>query len=607
MKRHILTLLATLLTAIAATAATFTVDPPSGVIEGDKFAVVYRLVGGSDAVKINAPQISGCTMIHGPAVSQSHSYSYINGRQSSSDRIEYTYIYRAGAPGNYTIPAASVTADGRQLTTRPVRFSILARGSRPDRGQPAGPASFDDPDTQTADKPVSSNDVFIRIILNKSHAYEQEAIDCTIKLYTVYNISTFLATKQPSFDGFLIQEQNFQQATGRMESYNGREYMTAVLKKCIIFPQKSGKLTINSGNYELEVVQFDHVNMGMFTVRDPKRRKIQVTSNSASINIDPLPTPKPAGFSGAVGTFRVDTRLVGNTFRTNEPSTLIYTIAGTGNIKYLTEPAINFPPEFEQYSPNSDIKADVAGNSVSGTMTIDYTFVPQSVGHFTIPGSTFIYFDPTTARYVTLTTPARSINVTKGSAAPAGDRKAQRRKNTDILPIHHVSGTAGSPVILSPFYWAAYIIIIAGLATLLFIYRRNIKRAADIIGSRRARAGKVARRRLARADRFLKANDSDHFYEEMLRAMWGYLSDKLVIPVSQLSRDNISEQLTRWGADTPLIDRVITILDDCEMARYTPDAPARMSDVRQSAAIVIDTMENPRQPHIDITTTSNPS
>ena len=199
---------------------------------------------------------------------------------------------------------------------------------------------------------------------------------------------------QPSFDGFLIQELDIQPTLNEEEEYRGSRYMTAVLKKCIIFPQKSGKLTINSGNYDIKVVQYNNVNMGFFTVRDPQEREIKVKSNSASVDVKQLPFPQPEGFSGAVGSFTADTRLVGNTFRTNDAASLIYTIKGTGNIKYIKEPVIDFPDEFEQYTPKSDIQAEVSGQNVTGTMSVEYTFVPQSVGDFKIGGNKFIYFNP---------------------------------------------------------------------------------------------------------------------------------------------------------------------------------------------------------------------
>ena len=439
----------------------------------------------------------------------------------------------------------------------------------------------------------------MRIILSKSSAYEQEAIGCTIKLYTKYSISSFLPTRQPAFDGFLIQEVDLQPSLNQVETYNGQNYMTAILKKCIIFPQKSGKLTINSGNYDISVVQYDNVNMGMFQVRQPKEAKIKVNSNSASINILPLPQPQPEGFAGAVGTFKVDSRLVGNSFRTNDPATLIYTISGTGNIKYVKEPVIDFPSEFEQYTPKSDIQATVQGNDVTGSMTVEYTFVPQSVGDFTIGSDKFVYFNPQAKQYVTLNTPTYPIKVAKGVSAPVtADQKDVENKNSDIRHIYLGDKNPAkehSMVVLQSWYWFLYLGLLIIAIALIVMNRRNTRLNADITGRKTAKASKVARRRLKAAEGFMKAGDSDKFYEEMLRALWGYLSDKLAMPVSQLSRDNISATLSSKGYSEESAEAIVSVLDDCEMARYTPDSSSRMDSVFERGVNAINQLESNRK------------
>ncbi|WP_300905379.1 BatD family protein, partial [uncultured Duncaniella sp.] len=318
MKRFILFILLAVLVGPLTLRAevSFTVKPPTRVYEGQRFPVTFRL-SNAEGSDLKVSQINGCTLLYGPSVSTSHSYQVINGRESSNSVTEYTYYYKADKPGTFTIPAATVVADGKRYSTKAVTFTIYDTDAA---NTPASqrPVDVNDVDTQAAGRRVNSDDVFVRIILSKSSAYEQEAIGCTIKLYTKYSISSFLPTRQPAFDGFLIQEVDLQPSLNQVETYNGQNYMTAILKKCIIFPQKSGKLTINSGNYDISVVQYDNVNMGMFQVRQPKEAKIKVNSNSASINILPLPQPQPEGFAGAVGTFKVDSRLVGNSFRTND-------------------------------------------------------------------------------------------------------------------------------------------------------------------------------------------------------------------------------------------------------------------------------------------------
>lgn len=573
---------------------TFTVKTPGRVYEGDRFPVTFRLTNANGSDLRVAP-IDGCSLLYWPSTSTSQSYSVTNGRAVSSSSIEYTYYYRADKAGRFTIPAASIVADGKRYTTKATEFSIQPRA---DRDKPASqrPVAVDDPDTQAAGRRVNADDVFVRIILSKSSAYEQEAIGCTIKLYTKYSISSFLPTRQPSFDGFLIQELDVQPALNEVENYRGQDYMTAILKRCIIFPQKSGRLTINSGNYDISVIQYDNVNMGMFQVRQPRESKIKVSSNTGSIDILPLPSPRPDGFNGAVGRFTIDSRLVGNTFRTNDPATLIYTIKGTGNIKYLKEPQIDFPSEFEQYTPKSDIQTSVNGNEVSGTMEIEYTFVPQSVGDFTIGADKFVYFDPSSRSYQTLTTRSYPIKVGKGVSAPvsASDQKEIENKNSDIRHIYlgdKEQSFDHTPVVTRPYYWILYAIVIATTASFIFINRKNARRNADIVGRRTAKASKVARRRLKAAEKYLRASDAEHFYEEMLKALWGYLSDKLNIPVSQLSRDNIAAALESKGYPAEAVESVVSILDDCEMARYTPDSSSRMDEAFTRGEAAINNLE----------------
>lgn len=599
MKRFILSILLIALTAAVSLHAqvSFTVKPPSRVYEGQRFPVTFRLTNaeGSD---LKVSQINGCTLLYGPSVSTSQSYQVVNGRASSTSATEYTYYYKADKAGSFTIPAASVLADGKRYTTKAVSFTIhdIADANTPASQRPV---DVDDVDTQAAGRRVNSDDVFVRIILSKSSAYEQEAIGCTIKLYTKYSISSFMPTKQPSFDGFLIQEVDLQPALNQTETYNGQNYMTAVLKKCIIFPQKSGKLTINSGNYDISVVQYENVNMGMFQVRQPREAKIKVNSNSASIDITPLPQPQPEGFTGAVGKFEIDSRLVGNSFRTNDPATLIYTISGTGNIKYVKEPVIDFPTEFEQYTPKSDIQASVQGNDVIGSMTVEYTFVPQSVGDFTIGSDKFVYFNPQARQYVTLTTPSYPVKVAKGVSAPVTtDQKDVENKNSDI---RHIYLGEKNPVkehrmvVLQSWYWVLYLLLIAVTVILIFANRRKARLNADVLGQKTAKASKVARRRLKSAEGFMKSGDSEKFYEEMLRALWGYLSDKLAMPVSQLSRDNISATLASKGYSEESAEAIVSVLDDCEMARYTPDSSSRMDEVFERGVNAINQIESNRK------------
>lgn len=578
--KRLLTSLILFMAAVSAVAqqVSFEAIPPRGPVrQGDKFALTFRL-NNAQASAPRQLRLDGCTLLYGPATSTRQSYSVINGAVTSSSSIDFVYTFRADKEGTVSVPSVSVTADGKQYTSRPLQIRVLpgaspsSAPSQQGSNQRQSPVDMNDVATQSAGRAVGANDVFVRINLSKSHAYEQEAIVCTIKLYTKYQISSFMPTLQPSFDGFLIQELDIQPSLNEVESLGGQNYMTAVLKKCILFPQRSGNLSINSGNYDITVVQYERVNMGLMTVSNPVERQIKVSSNKASVNITPLPQPQPAGFSGAVGTFTVDSRLIGNSFRTDDAGTLVYTIKGTGNIKYLKEPQIDFPSEFELYEPQSEIDAKVQGSNVTGTMTINYTFVPRSVGQFRIGSDRFVYFDPAKRQYVTLSTKPFDIKVTQGSGSSV-NRQEITSKNKDILHIRlgdlRPSHTHRL-VVTEVWYWLLYVAAMVILGAIFYANRRNMRLRADVAGMKMSRAGKKARRILSQAKKAMDAGDTEKFYEAMLQAMWGFLSDRLNIPASQLTRENVRDNLSRFGADEALTDRTIAILDDCEMARYAP-------------------------------------
>lgn len=580
MKKLLFTLALMLMAATGIAAQTsFQVVPPRNVIAGNTFYVTYRLTNG-DGSGITAPPIQGCKLLSPrPGVSTMQSVQIINGRQSSTTTEDYNYTYRAEKEGTYTIPPATIQCDGKSYQTQPVKFTVLpADRNAPSHGQQGYPqARVDDLASQDAQTSISKNDIFVRVILNKSHAYEGEAIECTLKLYTKFErINSFMVVSPPTFDGFLIEELDTQASLNAVEHYNGQNYITAVLKRCIIFPQKSGKLTINSGKYDLSVVQLERVSNGFFISARPVEKEVKLQPFTQSVTITPLPEPAPASFTGAVGNFQFESRLSNDHPRTGEALSLKYIITGTGNIKFLKEIKPVIPNEFEQYTPNTQSNTRITGNTMTGTVTTDFTIVPQSVGEFKIPAQEFTYFDLAGKKYVTLTAPGYTLNVAKGSGTTTGgDQRDIEAKNTDILHIKLGASELSkdhTPVIRFWWYWAIFGLLLAVTIAGLLFYRHQLKLDADVAGRRTMRANKVARKRLKKAETFMKTHDSAKFYEEMLRALWGYLSDKLNIPASQLTRQNIVDTLTRHGVSEEISGKVINLLDNCEMARYTPDS-----------------------------------
>lgn len=574
----------------------FKVIPPGNVVAGRNFSLTFRLSNGQASAP-RAPELQGCELLYGPSVSTMSSSQYINGQMSSSTSIDFTFMYRAVNPGKVTVPEITVNSGGKNYSSATATFEILPPDKQSQaQGQSHGSGvRADDPSTQ---KPgaVSPNDLFVRVSFSKTHAYEQEPVMATIKVYTKYSITSFLVTQQPLFDGFLSEELPVTLEVN-LENYNGQNYNTAVLKRCLLYPQKSGKLTVNSGKYDITIQQLELVNMGFFSTHRPIERQVTTESNMASITIDPLPEPKPAGFDGAVGKFAVSTSLEPELLRTNEAATYSYIIKGTGNIRYLKQPEIDFPTGIDRYTPKTDIDAKIVGANTTGTYRIDYTIVPQEAGKITIPAKPFVYFDLDKKEYVTVDTRSYDVNVAKGtSTSTVVEQRTIDKTMDDILHIKPSTGKQSKEISYlfhNVTYWLSFIAAMILLVVVAIIYRRKLRFNADIKGRRLARANREATKRLKAAKNYMKSHENDKFYAELSGAMWGYVSDKLGIAPSQLLRDNISSQLGEYGASPQTVADVIAVIDECEMARFTPQhSDQEVAKLYDEAAAAIKNLED---------------
>lgn len=593
----ILLLIATAFTAVAQQPS-FSLVQPRNVVEGRNFRLTFRLSDG-EANPPSAPELNGCTLLYGPATSTMQSTQIVNGRMSSSSSIDYSFTYRADKAGTVSVPSVTVQCNGKALTSREATFQILPpdRNSTPQNG---GRPQPDDVTPAGTPAQISADDLLVRVFFSKSSVYEQEPVVATIKVYTKYDISSFMVTTQPVFEGFLTEELPVNLETS-MEHYNGQNYHTAVLKRLLLYPQKAGTLSVNSGKYDVTIVQYEQVNMGFFgTASRPIERNVTTSSNAASLQVKALPQPQPADFCGAVGSFSVQTMLEPELMRTNEASTYSYIVKGTGNIKFLTPPTVDFPAGIDTYTPKTDISANIigGGTNMSGTFRTDYTIVPQEVGNFVIKGVPFVYFDIESGAYKTAEVPDMPIKVLRGNgSAPAATQTAIDESIDDILHIRRTDISRQAAEIRytfrSPLYWALYILAILALAGILVVYRRNIRLEADVAGRRLAKAGRVASKRLKESKAYLDDHKNDLFYAALAKALWGYISDKLSIAPSQLTRDNVAEKLGSYGLDKDAIGEVLDVLDRCEMARFTPnDSDTEASDIYSKAESAIKSIED---------------
>ena len=584
--------------SLHAASVSFRVEAPSQVIEGNKFSITYVLENSPEYPQnIEIKEIPNCRFLFGPAIMQSSSDITTNGKRRHSSSVRYTYTYRAEKQGSVKISAANAIVGGKTLSTRPVSLEILPpdRSATNASGNRTQSVQVYDIDTQTADKPIGHNDLFVRIVLSKPSAYVQEGVLCSIKLYSKYQISKFLTNVQPSYNGFMAQEVPVQ-LQGKFENVNGENYYSYVVKQSVLFPQQSGQLKISSGSYELTVVQFETINTAFGRMRSPVEKTIKLQSNSASLDVRELPTPRPADFTGAVGNFKVSCVLPENQVRTNEASSVKIVVSGSGNLKGLTMPKFNFPSQFDMYDPQTVVSANPSGSTLTGKVEAEYTFVPQSVGTFKIEGTSFSYFNPASEKYEHVNIEGFNLNVAKGTASNAV--RYNHEPMRDILPIYtgemHLSKDVA--YILGGWHNVLFYVVLSVVFLFVaFLYRRTLKLRANEMLMKKKGANKVANKRLKRAKRFMQKGLSDQFYEEMLTALWGYFSDKLSIPVSELNRDNISKELANYGMNEADIDRIISILDECEFARYAQSAAMAgisMDKVFAEAVETIGTVEN---------------
>lgn len=592
--------------AVGAAQTSVEVSLPRNVAAGDRFSLTVTVNNPEGRVAdIAAPTLSGCTFLGGPGVSTSSYTSIINGRMQSSKSTGYTFTYQADKEGTVKVPQIDVTVDGKSYSTQPGQFTVMAASqSRQRQGgwgspSPSRPSQGGGGTSTSSDFQVGANDLFMRVALSANNVYEQQAVECSIKLYSINGqVNSLAAASIPAFDGCLIEVIGTPSTIDwHSETVNGKDYYAATIYRALLYPQRSGDITLSGGEYNVRVYR-QMLVQDFFAARPVMQEKdLTIKPHSTVLHVRALPEPRPAGFSGAVGSFKASARLVGNTFKTNEASSMIYTIEGTGNIKFLTEPAMDFPSEFEVYDPHVETQARVSGHNMTGTQTIEYTFVPQSVGAFTIGSHDFVYFNPSKGEYVTEKVDGFEIKVEKGtdvSHAAVSSKSDIQAKNTDI---HHIKPGADRPsakpvyVAARAVYWAVYPLLMVLVAIGLWFALK--RRGADVRERRLNRAGKVARKRLAGAGKFLRSNQFEQFYAELLRAMQTYLGDKFMIPASQMNREKIVGALGEHGASEETVGEVIRIIDECEMARYTPNLTSENADkIFESARNCINNIEN---------------
>ena len=593
--KNILVILISLFCFIVADAAkvSIQVEMPRGkrgIGVGDTFWISVKLTDIDS--KLSQPSnVPGAKLVYFSQTGRSSQSTIVNGNFSHTTSVTYTMTLKAEKEGNFKF--GPLTVDGIKSNT--VSYSI---GKKDTSLSQSGGQSSSSQDDQNGPKFIGKGDdkLFLRANVSKTSAFEQEALVYTIKLYSSYAGVKFAgATSAPTFDGFVIEESKINTIQMDYETYNGKTYATAEIARYIIFPQTTGDLKVLGNTYTISVNSQEYYkdpDWGHLTINRPVN--LNVKPNDLIVKVKPLPSPRPANFSGGVGEFEIKSELQNSKLKTNHAASIVYSISGSGNLKYLKLPDLNniFPSQLEVYSPSVKENISVNSNNTVGDISFDYSFMPLEEGEYAIPSVELVYFNPSTGKYETKQAKGYNVEVTKGEVSSKSQKKDRLVYNTKLEDVG-VNKSSTKLIVDSLSYWLWYIVPILLLIIAISIYRRRINDLADIDLLKSKKANKVARKRLKKAEICLRAKDVDKFYDEILSAMWGYIGDKLRIPISDLNRENVRQKLGDAGVNSEDLDSLISLIDECEFAKYSSSlGQISMDNVYMHACDVINKLDN---------------
>lgn len=590
---------------------------PSQVIAGQPFQLTYTI--NQRVRDFQNPDFSNFEYLAGPYTSQSSSTSFINGKRTSSFTLSYTFTLMGMQPGTFTIPPAVIKVDNTEYQSNGVRITVLPEDEPQSQSNPTQPTNNQRPTQQNGSNTSSSRseDIFMRTIVSKTIVQEQEVLLLTYKLYFA-NVDVAQLTnntKIPEFTGFLKQVIELGEIQTELEHYNGRNYQTATIYQTLLYPQHSGDIKIEPAHFEVVIrVQNRRPMRSIFDDFFGSYSTVTRGLNApgVTIHVKDLPTGKPASFSGGVGHFSMTDKISTTNLQVNDAVTLKLEIKGTGNIKLIKTPSVDWPEGFEVYDPKITNNFKTTTSGVTGTKTIEYLAIPRAAGDYTIPAIAFSYFDVSTKEYKTIRTKEYTLHINRGAGdvdnggtvqqyAQSGVHKEDiKMLGTDIRYIHSDDivlqlGDNSSiiPTIGSLNFWLFYLIPLFGASVLFLVFRKRIRDNANQAKMRYKRANKVAQKRLKVASRLMKEKKVADYYSEIERAAFSYLSDRLSIPTANLSKDNIMAALQTKKIPQDIISEVKDVLQTAEFARYAPsENNAAMQDLYNRTVNVIDKLEN---------------
>ena len=595
--------------ASAAEKVTFEANSPLMVAVGEAFRVEFTLNAEPDADSFKAPSFEGFDVIAGPSVSTGSSIQYIHGSISKSFSYGITYVLLPQAAGNVTIGAAEAKVDGTAYRTKPLPIEIVNEGdaSRA-RQQPQGRTGGSGDAQASAQGQVAKDDILLRAVVSRSSVYKNEPLHVAFKLYTRVPYVNIVPESAPSFNGFWSQDLTDPNSArvGR-ETYNGKVYETRVLYDYLLYPQQVGSLTIDPVDMTVVaqvVVQSRNADPFFGGGREVFNVPRKVQSQRATVTVKPLPSGAPSSFSGAVGRFTMDTQLPSERIAANSGATFTVKISGTGNLTFVQAPKLPLPTSFEQYNVKTTESINTSATGISGYRQFEYPFIARAEGTYDIEPIEFTYFDPQRVQYVTLRSKPLTLEITP-DARGGGDavvmqgrgmsKEEVKMLGQDIRFIKLGGAQLRServPFIFSAAYWILLLGVLALFTMIYVALRKQIRESQNVALVRGKRANKVAVQRFRAAKRYMEEQNRHAFYEEMLRALWGYMSDKFNIPVANLTKENVREELHKRGVSSEDSQRFTDIITRCDEAQYSPVESARMNDVYSEGVNLISRIES---------------
>lgn len=590
---------------------TLTGSAKTTVSVGESFTLTYTL--NSQGTDFRGPRLTGFDVISGPFTSTSSSIQSYNGRTTVSVHYSFQYILQANREGTFDIPPATVNVDRRTITSNSITIKVMKTGTAQpgnSQGQQYGNSQ------QQSNVQTGPNDVMLKAYVSNTNPLQGEGISVTYKIFTKVPVSQIMFSKEPSFPGFWSQsltkeKEKLQQYT---QVIDGQQYIVADLRKYTLFPLKSGRLTIEplemvcqaqikrqSKSRTGDPFFDDFFNDSFFnTSYTPVEKSLR--ASPLVINVKPLPSAGvPGDFAGAVGNFTFHTELDRTRVKTNEAINLKCVVSGEGNLQLIDKLNFTFPPDFETYDPkvSNDIRSSEKG--VSGSQVFEYLIIPRKPGKFILKAVPFSFFDLKKMKYVTLTSPEYTIEVEKGTGEAANitytgsNHEEIKYIGSDIRHIKNQAfdvRKSGEYFFGSLAFLLWLVIPLALFFIFIILFRKFSKRRSDVVLMKNLRATKIARKRLRKAELFLKEQKQEEFYVEISQALWGYLGDKFSLPVAELSIDNVKQTLISKQVSEDLIQNFIDTLNNTEYARFAPgEKSGNMERVFNEGLAVISRIE----------------